>query len=161
MLISRDRLVQFGCLIALASILIPSRPSKAQVADTKAQKAIQAVLDAQVLAWNHGDIEAFMAGYQRSPDLIYIGNDKVVRGWQGLLDSYRQRFKAPGGVEMGTLELSEEAIIMLGKDAAVVWGKFTVSTVDGKRRGGLYTLAMHKLPEGWRTVYDRTSTAQQ
>jgi hypothetical protein len=61
---------------------------------------------------------------------------------------------------MGVLRLSEENVSMLNKDAAIVWGKFDVSTEDGKRRGGLYTLVMRNLPEGWRTVYDRTSSEQ-
>jgi beta-aspartyl-peptidase (threonine type) len=131
---------------------------KATAADNKVPEKIQTVLDAQVVAWNRGDVAGFMQGYQRTPDLIYIGNKLVTRGWQALFDSYRSRFKAPGGVEMGVLRLSEENLIMLGTDAADVWGQFDVTTSDGKRRGGLYTLVMRKLPEGWRTVYDRTST---
>lgn len=127
-------------------------------AETQVPAQIQEVLDAQIVAWNRGDVAGFMEGYQRSPDLIYIGNKTVTRGWQQLLDSYRSRFKNRGGIEMGVLRLSEENVTMLGKDAAIIWGTFDVSTSNGKRRGGLYTLIMRKLPEGWRTVYDRTST---
>jgi hypothetical protein len=127
-------------------------------AESKVPEKIQAVLDAQVVAWNRGDVAGFMEGYQRSPDLIYIGNKSVTRGWQALLDSYRSRFKQPGGIDMGVLRLSEENVTMLGADAAIIWGTFDVSTADGKRRGGLYTLVMRNLSEGWRTVYDRTST---
>jgi hypothetical protein len=147
-----------GSLLALIPLVLSLSGAKVGAAETKAPETMQAVLDAQVVAWNGGDIAGFMAGYQRSPDLIYIGNKTVVRGWQELFDSYRSRFNKPGGVEMGVLRLSEEHVIMMKNDAAVVWGKFDVSTSDGKRRGGLYTLVMRKLAEGWRTVYDRTST---
>jgi hypothetical protein len=152
------RFTYVGSLLALIPLVLSLSGAKASAAENTAPEKLQAVLDAQVVAWNGGDIAGFMAGYQRSPELIYIGNKTVVRGWQELFDSYRSRFKKPGGVEMGVLRLSEEHVIMMKNDAAVIWGTFDVSTSDGKRRGGLYTLVMRKLPEGWRTVYDRTST---
>jgi len=129
--------------------------------DTTSQGEIQGVLDKQVAAWNRGDIAGFMAGYWNSPDLIYQGNHKVVRGWQSLLDSYRQTFSSAGGMEMGTLKLTAEELNMFGKDTAIVWGKYVVTTKDGKARGGLYTLVMRKLPGGRLTVYDRTSSEPQ
>jgi uncharacterized protein (TIGR02246 family) len=122
---------------------------------------IQAVLDRQIGAWNRGDVEGFMAGYWQSPDLVYVANNKIVRGWQSLLDYYHQAFNAPGGKEMGVLELAEVEIVVLGNDAALVWGRYRVTTKDGKTRGGLYTLIMRKLPEGWLTVHDRTSSEPQ
>lgn len=123
-------------------------------------KPIQAVLDAQIAAWNRGDIEGFMAGYWNSPDFVYVGNKQVVHGWQAMLDRYHQAFRAADGtaVPMGTLQLSEIQIMPLGADAALVWGTYTVVNPDGKRRGGLYTLVLRKFPQGWLTVYDRTSS---
>jgi hypothetical protein len=151
------RSLQVRSLLAFVPFII-FHSGNLNAAESKVPEKIQAVLDAQIVAWNRGDVAGFMEGYQRSPDLIYMGNKSVIRGWQELLDSYRTRFKKPGGVEMGVLRLSEENVIMLTRDAAIIWGKFDVSTSDGKRRGGAYTLVMRKLPEGWRTVYDRTST---
>jgi uncharacterized protein (TIGR02246 family) len=144
----------------LAFILISLPAVEAQDGNNDQKKAIQAVLDKQIVAWDHGDIEGFMAGYWQSPDLVYLGNNKVIRGWQTLLDRYRKVYKSPGAPEMDSLELNEEEITILDADAAIVWGKYRVTTTDGKQHGGLYTLVMRKLPEGWRTVYDRTSTDQ-
>ena len=45
---------------------------------------IQAVLDAQVAAWNRGDLEAFMATYERSPDTSFV-SDRVIKGYDTLL----------------------------------------------------------------------------
>jgi uncharacterized protein (TIGR02246 family) len=131
---------------------------KAAPASRDSQKSIQAVLDAQIVAWNHGDIEGFMAGYWNSPDFIYIGNKQVTRGWQAMLDRYHQAFQPPNQSQMGTLELTDTQITPLDKQAALVWGTYRVTNPDGKQRGGLYTLVMRKFPEGWRTVYDRTSS---
>lgn len=122
--------------------------------------AIQAVLDAQIVAWNRGDIDGFMAGYWNSPDFVYVGNKTVTRGWKAMLDRYHQSFTAADGktLPLGTLQLNDTQITSLGTGAALVWGTYTVVSPDRKRRGGLYTLVMRKFPEGWRTVYDRTSS---
>lgn len=148
-------------LILLALVVVPLVHGGAQGASKGPQQEIQIVLDKQIVAWNRGDLEGFMAGYWKSPDLVYLSNKTVVRGWQTLLDRYRQLYQPPNESKMGALSLPEEEIVMLGRDSAIVWGAFVVKTSDGKARGGLYTLAMRKLPEGWRTVYDRTSIEQQ
>jgi beta-aspartyl-peptidase (threonine type) len=147
-------------LILLTLIVAPLVNGKAQGTNTDPKQEIQVILDKQIVAWNRGDLEGFMGGYWKSPDLVYLSNQTVVRGWQTLLDRYRQLYQPPNEGKMGALSLPEEEITILGQDSAIVWGTFIVKTSDGKTRGGLYTLAMHKLPEGWRTVYDRTSVEQ-
>jgi beta-aspartyl-peptidase (threonine type) len=124
------------------------------------KEPIQKVLDAQVSAWNRGDIEGFMAGYWNSPDFIYIGNKQVVRGWQAMLDRYHEVFAAKegGSAPMGTLQITETQFMQLDRESALVWGTYVVVHPDGKRHGGLYTLVMRKFPAGWLTVYDRTSS---
>ena len=47
-----------------------------------AADAIFQVLIAQEAAWNHGDLEGFMAGYWKSPELTFLSGDKVTLGWQ-------------------------------------------------------------------------------
>src|SRR5437660_9320085 len=63
----------FGVFLGIAVIAIASAHHSAQTLrttkdDEKAQTAIRAVLDAQREAWNHGDIEGYMDGYDRSPN---------------------------------------------------------------------------------------------
>ena len=55
-----------------------------------------------------------MNGYWDSPELIYVGNTKVTRGWQTLLDGYEELSKTSGG-QIGTLELEETQITVLSK----------------------------------------------
>jgi hypothetical protein len=154
--------ILFGVL-AVSLVLGESRSGSfaaenaAQVA-SESQKSIQAVLDKQIVAWNRGDIDAFMAGYWNSPEFIYIGNKQVTHGWQAMLDRYHQAFQPPNQAQMGTLELLDTQITPLDKQAALVWGTYRVTTSDGKHRGGLYTLVMRKFPQGWLTIYDRTSS---
>ena len=143
-------------ILLAAGILLCGQ--EASGSDLDSRTAIQAVLDKQIQAWNRGDMEGFMAGYWNSPNLVYLSNRTVVRGWQTLLKRYKEIFKKPEGLQMGQLELSEEEIMPLSNDIALVWGTFHIKTTNGKNRGGLYTLVMRKLPEGWLAVYDRTSS---
>jgi len=44
-------------------------------------KAIQAILDNQITAWNKGDIDAFMVGYLESDSLVFIGKSGPTDGY--------------------------------------------------------------------------------
>src|SRR5215469_13937711 len=146
------RLTFFAMMIVLSG----SQVAAAAGSDADAEEAIRSVLDKQVRAWNRGDVKDFMSGYWNSPDLIYVGNTKVTRGWQTLLDRFEELSKSSGG-QIGTLELPETQISVLSPDSALVWGTYRVLQ-PGQDRKGLYTLVLRRVQEGWRTVYDRTSS---
>ncbi len=85
----------------LALLLMVGAAGFAQSPDA----AIHKVFDAQIAAWNRGDLEAFMAGYWHSPELVFYSNNAETHGWQATLDRYRKTYQAEGK-EMGTLDLS-------------------------------------------------------
>lgn len=117
--------------------------------------AIRAVMDAQVTAWNHHDLEGFMAGYWKSPELTFFSGTSETQGWEPTLERYRRSYQAEGHA-MGTLSFSDLQIESLGADAAFVRGKFQLVTPDGKQPHGVFTLIFRKFPEGWRIVHDHT-----
>lgn len=117
--------------------------------------AIRAVMDAQVAAWNHHDLEGFMAGYWKSPDLTFFSGATETQGWEPTLERYRRSYQAEGHA-MGTLSFSDLQIQILAPDAAFVRGKFQLVMPDGKQPHGVFTLIFRKFPEGWRIVHDHT-----
>jgi len=121
-----------------------------------AVKAIRAVLDRQVLAWNRGDLEDFMQGYWRSPNLTFFSGGTTVSGWEETLVRYRNRYQSAGN-EMGKLEFLDIKIELLGPSAAFVRGRFHLKMSSGDA-GGLFTLTLRKLANGWKIVHDHTST---
>jgi ketosteroid isomerase-like protein len=121
-----------------------------------AQSAITNVLQEQTNAWNHHDLEAFMAGYWNSPDLTFFSGAHESKGWQAALDRYKQTYQGAGH-EMGKLEFSNLRIEMLGAEAAFVRGEFHLTMSDGKTPHGLFTLIFRKFPEGWRIVHDHSA----
>ena len=115
---------------------------------------IFAVLDAQTAAWNRGEIDAFMAGYARSPDTTFVSGDEVTRGWQTVRDRYAKKYDSRE--KMGTLTFSGLTITRLCDDAAVVLGSWSLERKED-RPHGKFTLLFRRLPEGWRIVLDHTS----
>jgi len=141
---------------AFSTLTFEVAPAAAAEQDVEA--AIRAVLDEQVMAWNRGDLDGFMAGYWKSDRTVFAGSSGVFRGWQNLLDRYRRGY--PDRQAMGRLEFSELEITVLAPDAAVVLGRWQLERA-ADRPGGLFTLVARKLPEGWRIIHDHTSAFPQ
>jgi beta-aspartyl-peptidase (threonine type) len=120
-----------------------------------ADQAIRQVLDAQVAAWNKGDLEGFMAGYWASPQLSFFSGNDTKRGWQATLERYRQRYQSEGR-QMGQLSFRDLEIEVLGPDSAFVRGRYQL-VVGKEKPTGLFTLIFRLKPEGWRIVHDHTS----
>ncbi|MEK6334359.1 MAG: nuclear transport factor 2 family protein [Acidobacteriota bacterium] len=150
-------------LVALLSLAIitsclkaTSTSAQTKKSDASAQAAIQAVLDAQRDAWNRGDIEAYMDGYDRSPKTEFVGGDEISRGWQTVLDRYKKKYDTRE--KMGTLSFSEIDIKLLGKDTALVLGRWRLKRAKDEPHG-VFTLLFRKTKAGWRIVHDHSSSA--
>ncbi len=116
---------------------------------------VRAVLYAQVEAWNRGDLDGFMTGYWNDERLFYISGGKSVQGFQSLKDRYATAYQGEGK-EMGTLKFSELHSEPLGADAALVRGKWEVTTAK-ETVSGWFTLLVRRTPAGWKVTHDHTS----
>jgi beta-aspartyl-peptidase (threonine type) len=119
--------------------------------------AIQEILKAQQAAWNRGDVDAFVVGYWRSPELTFSGSSGVSRGWDGVLARYKKNY--PDRAAMGVLDFSELEFRFLGPDAALVLGKWHLKREEGDV-GGVFTLVWQRFPGGWRIIHDHTSAVE-
>jgi ketosteroid isomerase-like protein len=126
-------------------------------AASQAPPAILKLLNAQVAAWNRGDLEEFMAGYWHSPELTFFSNDSETHGWQESLERYKKRYQGEGRA-MGQLNFQSLRIEMLGAKAAFVRGTWHLKMQDGKDLQGMFTLLLRKFPQdGWKIVHDHSS----
>ena len=120
---------------------------------------VRAVLDAQLAAWNRGDLEAFMATYWKSPDLVFQSNASATRGWEATRERYRKRYQSEGK-EMGQLRFEDVDIEPLAAGIAFARGAFRLALRDGKTAQGRFTLLLRQQPDGWRIVYDHSSSGE-
>ena len=118
--------------------------------------AIRAVLDAQAAAWNRGDIEGYMDGYDRSPNTEFVGGDSITRGWQQMLDRYQKKYDSRE--KMGALTFSDLDIKLLSNTAALVLGRWRLKRANDEPHG-TFTLLFRKTKAGWRIVHDHSSSA--
>lgn len=128
--------------------------AKVSKRDARVMKEVRAVLDAQVEAWNRGDIEGFMKGYANSPDTVFVSGDNVTRGWQTVLDRYKKGYDSRE--KMGVLTFSDLEITVLSKDAAVVLGRWQLKRASDTPHGR-FTLIFRRTSAGWRIIHDHTS----
>jgi ketosteroid isomerase-like protein len=119
-----------------------------------AERKIHDVLDAQEVAWNNGDVDEFMEGYWNSSKTEFVGANGILSGWKAVLDRYRKAY--PDKKTMGTLTFSGLEIEMLGKDAALVVGKWELKR-EKDHPGGVFTLVFRHFQDGWKIVNDHTS----
>ena len=159
-------------VLALALLLLNSGVLQIFQQDARAQTAtheqddkaaIGAVLEAQVAAWNRGDIPAFMASYENSPETTFVGATSVNKGFQPILERYKKGYANKD--QMGTLTFKELDIRLLPTAAgvteyAVVTGRFHL---DRNAKGaatkddGIFSLVWHKGPGGWKILLDHTA----
>jgi len=143
--------------LVLAALLAFSLDARAEAAPPAGDEAaIRALLDEQMHAWNRGDLDGYMKGYWRSPQLSFFGGGDRTHGFDETLARYRRRYQADGRV-MGTLGFGEREIEVLSSDAAIARGAWHLVFPDGKRMDGLFTLVLRRKPEGWRIVHDHSS----
>jgi uncharacterized protein (TIGR02246 family) len=116
-----------------------------------------AVLEAQQAAWNRGDLEAFMQGYERSGEVTFVGT-RVTRGYEGILENYRNAYGTPD--RMGKLTFSELEAKPLGDDHAAVIGRFALerTAAGGGNASGRFTVLLRRGANGWKIIHDHTTS---
>ena len=117
---------------------------------------VRGVLDAQVAAWNRGDLDAFMTTYWNSPDLVFQSNATTTRGFDATVARYRQKYLSDGK-EMGRLSFEEIEVEILAPGVALARGGWHLGFRGGKTARGRFTLLLRERSEGWRIVYDHSS----
>ena len=148
----------FRTAITLATIAVLTTYAVTQTKSrtrTQSAAAIRAVLDAQRDAWNRGDVEGYMDGYERSAETVFVSGDDVIRGWQTVTDRYKKIYNTPE--KMGTLTFSDLEITPLENNAAVVLGRWHLKR-SGDEPHGRFTLVFRRTKAGWKIIHDHTSS---
>ena len=139
-------------LLLAIILMIASATSVFATPDPNAE--ILAVLNAQVAAWNRGDIDGFMDGYVRSDKLEFVSGGKITRGWQTVRDRYHRKYDSRE--KMGRLTFSEIKVESLNANNAVVTGRWSLRRKTDRPHGS-FVLVFRRTPTGWRIAHDETS----
>ena len=156
----------FGRITALVVLLMALVSGAARTPNLSAasderegdRAAITKILATQQSNWNQGNVDAFLEGYWRSPDLTFSGSGGIARGWDGVLARYKKNY--PDRAAMGQLDFSGLEFHFLGNDAALVLGHWHLGRAHGDI-GGVFSLVWQRFPEGWRIIHDHTSMVEK
>ena len=140
-------------LFVVATLVLTLASAAATQTD---EQAIRSVLDDQVKAWNEGKIEEFMKGYWNSSETSFVSGGTITKGYARVLARYKKEYDSRE--KMGTLAFDDLQIRMMSSSSAVTTGIFRLQRANDKP-WGRFTLIFEKKPEGWRIVYDHTSSA--
>ncbi len=115
--------------------------------------AIRAMLDAQITAWNAGDLEEFCD--YLAEDAAYLNADGIVRGRDALFLAYR--FNFPDAASMGHLSLTVDTLHVEGA-LATMTGRY-VLTKPGLTQTGATLLTFVHRDGHWLLFQDATFSA--
>jgi len=120
------------------------------------EAGVRSVIEAQQAAWNRGDVEGFMSGYDASDSTTFVGTT-ITRGYRQVLENYHRRY--PTKEKMGQLTFSAIEVMPLGAEYASVLGKWHLDRPReaGGDVGGFFTLLFRKTEKDWKIVLDHTS----
>lgn len=118
------------------------------------EAAVRRLLEAQAAAWNQGDVDGYMSGYWRSPELTFSAGGETHEGWQATRDRYQARYPTPA--EMGRLSFSELRMRRLGERAMLVLGRWRLVR-DRDAPEGSFSLVVERLDGRWVVTHDHTS----
>ncbi len=141
-------------LITIAPACV-STPDSAR-ANEQAVADVRAVLEAQAAAWNRGDVDGYMDGYERAETTTLVSADTITRGWQTVLDRYKKAYNSRE--KMGTLAFSELDIKPLSPFYAVATGRWQLTRANDTPHGR-FMLLLRRTDAGWRIVHDTTTSA--
>ena len=143
-----------GCVLAL--LFLRAGAFAKISADSAASLKIRAVMDAQVAAWNNGDIPGYMKGYWNSDSLIFTSGGNIRRGWLETLQKYQKSYDTKE--KMGALTFSDLEVHILSPTSAWCLGHWELRrTADNPH--GVFTLVFRKFVDGWKIVHDHTSSS--
>ena len=138
------------CILFLAFTLLTSQ----SFSQSRDEIAIRNLLAAQTIAWNNGNIDAFMKGYWKNDSLMFIGKSGITYGWQKTLENYKKGY--PDTAAMGKLNFKLLEVKRLSALYFFVAGKWHLTRSVGDI-GGAFTLLFRKVKNKWVIVADHSS----
>jgi ketosteroid isomerase-like protein len=137
--------------LALSLLILTCGIAHASPTDTA---AIRGVLNAQVAAWNRGDVVTFMQGYNNSPTTTFVGKT-IAHGYADILARYQKIYSDKD--KMGQLAFTDLDVRQLDAHFATVTGHYHLTRSVGGNAEGIFSLIFEKTGGGWKIILDHTS----
>ncbi|MBT8309570.1 MAG: nuclear transport factor 2 family protein [Flavobacteriaceae bacterium] len=144
----------FILVIAICSCSSINETNLTETQIKKDTEAIKAVLHQQAKDWSDASIEAFMEGYQKTPDLLFVGKSGITKGWQETMKRYKSSY--PTKDHTGQLTFDVLEVQPIHTQAYLLVGEFHLKRKVGNANG-IFTLVFKQIDNQWKVISDHTS----
>lgn len=121
------------------------------------EKGVKQVVEKQVADWNRGELDSFLTGYLKSPDISYVSDDGEILGYYALMARYAEKYGADKK-SMGQLSFSKMRVVELGPKNALCVGHWSVKRNAGAPVEGVCSLVLENTDKGWKIIHDHSSS---
>ena len=118
---------------------------------SEVKKAIEKVMDDQIIAWNKHDMEGYMQGYWKNDSLKFFGSRGITYGWNQTLANYKKSY--PTQNESGTLKFVIKDISKIENNSYWVMGEYHLERSIGNAKG-VFTIIFKWIDGKWKIVAD-------
>jgi len=120
---------------------------------------VTGILDAQAAAWNRGDLDGFMATYDRSPETTYIGATGLITGFDGIRARYAPLFEE--GAERDSVRFTDLDARPLDPRFGLVTARYVLFRGGQTTSTGPFTLILMHVEGAWMIVHDQSAADPQ
>lgn len=148
----------------LAALILATSPlaacAQTQIAPVAVSPAqdeaeIRALIATMEAAWNRGDFEGYMAGFE-NPGVVFVSGGRIQDGWQGTLDHYVRDYG--GSAERrGALHFYDISVELLAPDAAMLVSHYRLERPE-RAQEGINTRLMRKIDGRWVIALNHVSS---
>ena len=120
---------------------------------SKDEKTIRATLEKTAEGWNKGDLNQYLAFYTK--DATEMLSTGPAGGVEAIEKTMKEGFWKTGK-PVQSLRYENVVVRFVGKNAALVTGKFVLSGADRPDRTGWFTTVWEKTKNGWLMIHDHS-----
>ncbi len=138
-------------LFAVSAVQIFGQQSRKK--QNSAETQIRALFETTAVGWNEGSLEKYLSVY--TPEATEMLATGPAGGVEAIEKTMKEGFWKTGR-PIQTLRYENVVVRMLGKEAALVTGKYVLSGADKPDRTGWFTSVWQKTKNGWRMIHDHS-----
>ena len=138
-------------LFAVSAVQIFGQDSRKKPSSAESQ--IRALFETTAVGWNEGNLEKYLSVY--TPDATEMLATGPAGGVEAIEKTMKEGFWKTGR-PIQNLRYENVVVRMLGKEGALVTGKYVLSGADRPDRTGWFTSVWQKTKNGWRMIHDHS-----
>ena len=138
--------------VVAAAVILGASSAAAQT--DNAERVIRSAFDSSAVAWNRGDLMGHLA--DNSDTIRFMTRSGPIVGKTGTAASLEKSFFRDGK-PMQQLRFEQINVRMLGREHAMVIGRFILSGGERPEASGWFTTIWAKEKGGWKIVHDHSS----